>query len=381
MAKLLRITTVPESLRTLLKGQLAYMRANGFEVYVASAPDTSAADLEGCPHFALPLTRRITPFQDLWAVWKTYRLLRRLRPDLVHTHTPKAGLVGMVAAWLARVPVRIHTVAGLPLTEKKPLLRMLLRWVEKLTYGCATAVWPNSHGLAAYIGQHVYNGPKLRVIGNGSSNGIDTEYFSPTPVLVRRAEALRRQLTIPPEAFVFVFIGRMVRDKGLDELVVAFRSLVYLNRDVRLLFVGDYEERLNPVRSVTKELISTHPHISWVGYQADVRPYLQLADALVLPSYREGLPNVLLQAGCMQRPVIATDIVGCRDVVEPGKTGLLVPPKDPVALRGALRQLLTNPELGEQMGQNARHRIETLYRQETLWQTLLQAYQDALAAT
>ena len=374
--KLLRITTVSESLRTLLPGQMAFMQQQGFTVWSASAGVISHPE---CPHFTLPLTRQITPFQDLYALWKTYRLIRRLRPDIVHTHTPKAGLIGMWAARWAGVPVRLHTVAGLPLMERRGLWRWLFTQIERLTYAFATEVWPNSFGLETYIRQHLYNGPKLRVIGNGSSNGIDTIRFRPTSELTQLARMLRKQLSIAPDVFVWLFVGRIVGEKGITELVTAFRAVSEKQPDTRLVLVGQ-EESLNLIDRTIKSIIVSDKRILEVGYQTDVRPYIMMANALILPSYREGLPNVLLQAACLERPVVATDIVGCREVVQQGETGLLVPPKDPFVLHDAMLRLMNDTLLRQQMSGKARAHVVEKYEQKTLWQALLLAYNQALRA-
>lgn len=378
--KLLRITTVPESLKMLLPGQLAFMQEQGFIVWAASAGPIPPQEINECRHFVLPLVRLPSLARDLWALGKTWQLIRRLRPDIVHTHTPKAGLIGMWAARMAGVPVRLHTVAGLPLMERKGWKRLGLIFTEWLTYAFATGVWPNSFELETYIRQTIYNGPKLRVIGKGSSNGIDTTHFQPTPELIRQADVLRQQLLIPPGAFVWIFVGRIVRDKGIEELIRAFQEIAAKRQNVRLLLVG-YEEIEGPIGEEIKQTITTSKTILSVGYQADVRPFILAANALVLPSYREGLPNVLLQAACLERPVITTDIVGCREAVADNKTGLLVPPKDPGALRDTMLRMMADSSLCQQMGGAARVHIVDRYDQQLLWRELLLAYKQALAAT
>ncbi len=379
MTKLLRITTVHESLRVLLPGQLAFMRAQGFTVWAASAaPDSTQDTVDGCPFYPLPLVRQPAPFRDAWAFCKTYRLIRTLRPHIVHTHTPKAGFVGILAAWLARVPVRIHTVAGLPLMERRGWKRWLLVQLERLTYRLATHVWPNSFGLETYIRQYIYDEPKLWVIGNGSSNGIDVDHFRAIPSLTTQACVLRAQLGIPTSAFVWVFVGRFVRDKGLTELVQAFLSILKTAPNTYLLLVGRSEPD-DPIDGETERSLTETPKIISVGYQTDVRPYMVLGNAVVLPSYREGLPNVLLQAGCLERAVVAADITGCNEVVVPSKTGLLVPPKDANALQQAMNTMMDDPGLCAQMGRMARAHVKGRYERQQLWYDLLTAYQEALS--
>ncbi len=214
--KLIRITTVPISLNKLLEGQLRFMKGH-YEVLAVSAGPVEELEAvgrrEGVAIREVAMTRSITPLKDVKAVWQLYRLFKKEKPSIVHTHTPKAGIVGMMAAWFAGVPNRLHTVAGLPLMEATGFKRALLNFVEKTTYRFATKVYPNSKGLYDFIIAENFTKPsKLTIIGNGSSNGIDIHYFDPE-LFISTRNTLRQELSIPQDSFVFVFVGRLVGDK------------------------------------------------------------------------------------------------------------------------------------------------------------------------
>lgn len=223
--------------------------------------------------------------------------LKKTRPFIVHSHTPKAGVVGMLAAKLAGVPHRLHTVAGLPLLEASGSKRKVLDIVEKFTYSCATMVYPNSFGLKSIILDNNFcDSNKIKVLANGSSNGIDTSYFNPELYSQEQNSKLKSEIGIQADEFVFIFVGRLVKDKGINEMVAAFEHVQKENTKVKLLLIGDYENDLDPLNSQTVESINNNPSIIAAGFKNDVRPYLAVANVLVFPSYREGFPNVVMQA-------------------------------------------------------------------------------------
>ena len=385
--KLIRITTVPVSLRTLLKGQHRFFSENGFEVIgVSSAGDVldEVSQNEGIPTVAIEMSRKISPFKDLKSLWQFYRFCKKEKPDMVHSHTPKAGIVGMLGAKLAGVPVRIHTVAGLPLMETTGLKRKMLIAVEKLTYACSTGVYPNSKGLYDFIlKQKLSRKDKLKIIGNGSSNGVDTQFFSTENVSAETKENLKKELGIKKEDFVFVFAGRLVSDKGINELVEAFSEVSgskyqVAGREVKLLLVGPEERELDPLKPETLTEIEENPDIISVGYQRDVRPYYAVADALVFPSYREGFPNVVLQSGAMGLPAIVSDINGCNEIITDQKNGLIIPPKDSPALSGAMHKMIADTTLYQYLKSNARPMITARYQQQEVWNALLDEYRQLL---
>lgn len=382
MALLFRVTTVPISLKNLIVGQLPFMKSHGFQAVMISAdgPEREIAIQEqGCEHIVLDLTRKITPLRDLKALWQFYRLCRKYKPEVVHSHTPKAGIIAMLGAKLAGVPIRLHTVAGLYLLEATGFRRKLLEFIEVLTYACATKVYPNSRCLRDILLQELYNKPdKLTVIGRGSSNGIDTQFYSKSRLDEQQVERLRQQLNIAPSDFVFIFIGRIVKDKGIQELVQAFSQLNSQQPHARLLLVGPLEQELDPISEETLQQIEGNPAIISVGYQQDVRPFFALSHALAFPSYREGFPNVPMQAGCFDLPAIVTNINGCNEIVVEGENGLIIPPKSATALLEAMEKILLNKELYDHLSANARNMIVSRYEQTHFWSLLLREYQEQL---
>lgn len=382
--KLIRITTVPSSLRVLLRHQLKFM-SSFYEVLAVSSPEKTLEEVskqEGVRTASVSMTRSITPAQDIKALWQLYRLFKKEKPAIVHTHTPKAGLLGMMAGRLAGVPIRIHTVAGMPLMESRGMKKKILKSTERLTYLCATQVYPNSKNLAEYIHENKFcSKRKLKVLGNGSSNGIDMDFFQTTPAVQATAEELRKRLNLAKDQFVFVFIGRLVKDKGIEELVEAFLQLKKKYVKIKLLLVGPYEQDLDPVSQQTIDSIEQDADILHEGFQQDIRPYLAISNVLTFPSYREGFPNVPMQAGCFDLPSIVTDINGCNEIIEPEKNGLIIPVKSSEALHTAMERLMTDKALYSSMKLNARKMISERYEQKKFWNILLEEYQTQLKQT
>lgn len=379
--KLIRITTVPLSLDKLLEGQLRYM--SEFYEVIAMSSDREGlrlvGDRESVNYHAIPLTRQITPLKDLFALWKLYQFLRKEKPQIVHTHTPKAGLIGMLAAWMAQVPVRMHTVAGLPLMEATGVKRRLLTFLEKLTYRLTSKVYPNSQGLASFIlTQKLTTSNKLKIIGKGSSNGIDLHYFNPSVFSREEITKQKESLAIPERDLVFSFVGRLVKDKGIQELVTAFDELSKDFSKIHLLLIGSYEPTLDPLNEEAMERIEKNPKIHAIGYQKDIRPYLGLSNIFVFPSYREGFPNAVMQALAMEVPVIASDINGCNELIVHGENGWLVPAKDAVALEQQIRSILEQPNVLQTMKKGTRSSIEKNFQRENIWQLLHQEYEELI---
>lgn len=386
MKKLIRITTVPISFKVLLKGQLRFMASNGFDVKGVSSEGEELREIhenEGIVMEAINMSRKITPFQDLKSLWEMWNFLRKEKPQIVHTHTPKAGIIGMLAARLAGVPHRLHTVAGLPLMEATGIKRKILNFVEKLTYSSATRVYPNSKGLYDFILQNNFTqSNKLKIIGNGSSNGINTTFFSPEQVTETEMVALREKLNIQPGDFVFVFVGRIVSDKGINELIKAFSELQTVENNepagIKLLLVGGLESDLDPLNPETLAEINQNKDIISVGFQQDVRPFFAIADALAFPSYREGFPNVVMQAGAMGLPSIVSDINGCNEIIVEGENGLIIPPKNVEKLKEKMLTLAKDKNLYTKLKKNSRRMIESRYEQSVVWNALLEEYEGLL---
>ena len=375
--KLIRITTVPISLEKLLSGQLNYM-TNYYEVIGVSSPGEKldfVAKKEKIRVHPIELTRQITPIKDLKALFKLYLFLRKEKPFIVHSHTPKAGTIGMLAAKLAGVPNRLHTVAGLPLLEAKGKKRKVLDFVEKLTYSCATKVYPNSNGLKEIIIQNGYcKTNKLKVLANGSSNGIDTSHFNPDLISEDEKVKLKNELGIKPDDFVFIFVGRLVKDKGINELIVAFDSLSKGENNLKLLLVGRYEPDLDPLMPETLAIIQANKKIISTGYQTDVRPFFTIANALIFPSYREGFPNVVMQASAMCLPCIVSNINGCNEIVLEGENGIIIPVKSEIAIYEAMKKLHEDRSMTLSLKQKAREMIVSRYEQKIVWQAILEEY-------
>ena len=386
MKKLIRITTVPISFKVLLKGQLRFMASNGCDVKGVSSEGEELREVhenEGIAVEAITMSRKITPFQDLKSLWEMWNFLRKEKPQIVHTHTPKAGIIGMLAARLAGVPHRLHTVAGLPLMEATGTKRKILNFVEKLTYSSATRVYPNSKGLYDFILQNNFTqSNKLKIIANGSSNGIDTAFFSPDQVTEIERVTLREKLNIQPDDFVFVFVGRIVSDKGINELIKAFSELQTAENNeltgIKLLLVGGLESDLDPLHPETLAEINHNKDIISAGFQQDVRPFFAIADALAFPSYREGFPNVVMQAGAMGLPSIVSDINGCNEIIVEGENGLIIPSKNVEKLKEKMLTLAGDKNLYIKLKENSRRMIENRYEQSVVWNALLEEYEGLL---
>ncbi|HEY9005618.1 MAG TPA: glycosyltransferase family 4 protein [Ohtaekwangia sp.] len=376
--RLLRITTVPISLHLLLKGQFRFMREQGFDVYTMSAGGKEVSEVlkEGGEHIEVPLTRKITPVQDLICLGKIIQVIRTIRPHIVHTHTPKAGLLGMLAAWICRVPVRMHTVAGLPLVEATGLKRFTLVITEKITYFCATRVYPNSAGLKDYMIQSMgAREDKLKIIGRGSSNGIDTVYFRRSDDIEKQVDELRSKYGIRKEDVVFSFVGRIVKDKGIGEIIKAFRRISsQAETKVYLLLIGSFEQDLDPLSKEDYDFLHNGENVILAGFQSDVRPWIAASDAFVFPSYREGFPNVVMQACCLMVPCIVSDINGCNEIIQHEKTGIVVPVKDAEAVYQAMVMLMEHPRLRTSYSLAARNYIVDNFDQRFVWKELLNEY-------
>jgi glycosyltransferase involved in cell wall biosynthesis len=320
------------------------------------------------------MTRAITPAADLVALAKLFRLFRATRPSLVQTYTPKAGLLATTAAAFARVPIRVHGIVGLPLLEAVGMRRLVLAVVERLTYSMATDLICNSSGLRDWLRQNLTR-RTIRVIGSGSINGVDLAKFTPPSAAER--QAMRRAIGIEGREVVFMFLGRLVRDKGVAELLDAYERLRKDRPEARLVLVGDQEPELDPLPPETIVQLSSLPGVKVVGWTTDVRSYLAAADVFVLPSYREGLPNALLEASAMGIPSIASDINGCNEVVERGKSGLLVRPKDVRELLQAMERLCETGQRAS-LGRAARRRAERMFEQIEFHRHLVDFYRELL---
>jgi glycosyltransferase involved in cell wall biosynthesis len=377
---LVHVINAPFSLH-FIAGQVGFMAERRFATSVITSPGEhleAFGQREGVAVYGIDMPRRITPLRDLVALARMYRLFRRIRPVIVHAHTPKGGLLGMIAAWLARVPVRIYHIRGLPFVTATGMLRAILWVTERTACTLAHRVLCVSHSVREVaIDSGVCNAGKVHVLLAGSGNGVDAVgRFNPDR-WTRAREDVRRRHAIPQDALVIGFIGRLVRDKGLGELVAAWKTLREELPQLRLLIVGGFETR-DPVPSHVRDTLCSDPRIHMAGWDSNTPPYYKATDVFVLPSYREGFSNVLLEAASMALPVVTTRIPGCIDAVREGTTGTLVEVGDVSDLTSALRLYLRDAELRQRSGRAGREHVLRHFRREAIWEALYDEYDGLL---
>ena len=376
--KIIRTSTVPGSLDTFCRGLLSELQQEcGYEVVAVSSPgdrlDTLAAR-EGVRTVSVPMERHISPLKDLKSLWRLVRVFRRERPTMVHSMTPKAGLLSMMAAWICRVPVRLHTFTGLVFPTATGLTQKILVFTDRLTCACATHIVPEGEGVRNDLTSYRITAKPLKVLGHGNVRGIDLERFDPSlPEVIDSAAKIRKE-----GVFTFIFIGRLVRDKGINELVLAFTELNREIPDTRLILVGEQESELDPLSPETMESISGCASIEAVGRQNDVRPWLAASDALAFPSYREGFPNVVIEAGAMGLPSVVTDINGSREIVSHGVNGVIIPTRDRDALLTAMRNMIGQREDTAKMAAAARPMVAGRFEQSFVRKCLKDYYREIL---
>lgn len=378
--KIIRITTVPLSLDVFCRGLLREL-SEEYEVVAVSSPGPlldEVARREGVRTAAVPMERRIAPLKDIASLWRLVRLFRKERPDMVHSMTPKAGLLSMMAARLTGVPVRLHTFTGLVFPSMTGRRRRLLELTDRLTAACATHIVPEGEGVRDDLLRFGITRKPLRVLGYGNVRGIDLDWYDRTPEVLGEAESLRRRFGIGPDAFTFVFVGRLVADKGIRELTDAFFRLWEEGRKVHLLLCGETEAE-DPLPDSTRHRMETCPCIHFsAGWLSDVRPWYAAADALVHSSYREGFPNTVIEAGAMRLPCIVTDINGSREIIRDGENGRIVPPRDEEALYGAMKAFLEDPDALRVMSMRARKMVATRFEQGYVRSCLKDFYHEIL---
>lgn len=376
MEKLVIVTTVPTTLVSILAQQPKFL-AHHFDVALISSP---AAELkkvqstEGVATYAVPMERGINPVKDLISLFKMVKQLRILKPDIVHSYTPKAGLITMLAGFICRVPVRVHTFTGLIFPTSAGIKKKVLIWMDRLICACATTLVPEGNGVKQDLIDYGITSKPLKVIGSGNIAGVDTSFFDKQRIIGKKLHlSLLKQFNLPKNAFVFCFVGRFTEDKGVTELLSAFNEL---SDNAYLLLVGEMDERL-PLPPELAQSLTNQLRIHNIGWQNDIRPALAISNVLVLPSYREGFPNTPLQAGAMGVPCIVTDINGSNEIIKPGFNGWIVPPKDINALAEAMRESMQSDDL-EKLGEHARCNIVEKFERKTHWLNMLNFYNEQL---
>lgn len=374
----LRITTVPESLDILLEGQPEFLMNNGLDVHLASS-GKHPKGLQNFKFYSIPFTRTINPLADLKALLSIIKVIRNIRPEIIHSHTPKAGLISMLAGRICGTKIRLHTVAGLPQDTAVGITKALLNTTEFITYACAKKIYFNSlRQMEAQKKAFPLFRHKMQLILNGTSNGIDTDRFKP----IKQNISLLKEYNLDQDAFKWMFVGRVHEDKGINELIDAFIKFEEEhNGKSQLVIVGGMDNARNSINQTWLERIQEKtPSIRFVGFQSNIPDWLSLAHTLIFPSYREGFPNVPLQAACMGIPIIATDINGCNEIIKDGRNGFLVPTKDSLSIYLKMLQIYKSKELRNSMGKQSLATIPIKYDRKEFHSALLIEYQSLLAS-
>ena len=376
---LVHIATVPEFFQSFFQGQLAFMVEQGFEVVLICSPGKTVQSFKDWPvrYYPVPIHRKISPLADIVSIWKIVCLFRSMRPDIVHVHTSKAGMVGMIAAWITGVRVRIFTIHGFRWVTKKGISRLLIKASNRLTCFLADQVFcVSKSNLDLGIDKNICRVDKSTVLCGGSVNGVDAKHrFNPEKRTDRLA--IRKGLGISETSFVFGFVGRIVRDKGIKELAAAWRSVREDFPDTHLMLVGKVESG-DPVSGETLDILKKDDRVHFTGFCEGVAPYYEAMDAFVLPSYREGFPVTPLEASAMGLPVIASNIRGCVDAVVDGKTGILVTPGSSIELERAMRTILNDRRTAKTLGENGRDFVLKNFQPKPIWEGVVRAYKALL---
>ena len=348
-----------------------------YEVQLLSSPGEKLNRL--CNEYdvkghAVYMYRRMSPFKDLKSLVQLIKVFRKEKPYMLHSMTPKAGMLCMLAAWITRVPRRVHTFTGLVWPTAAGLTRRLLIFTDWITCACATHVIPEGKGVMDDLQAHVTRKP-MKVLGYGNVRGVDMDRFSRRQEIEEQARNIRKE-----NLFTFVFVGRIVGDKGINELIEAFVLLHKKYNDIRLLLIGNFEDELDPLKVETKEKIQSSPFIEFIGpkYGDDLISHYAASDCFVFPSYREGFPNTVMEAGAMGLPSIVTDINGSREIIENGVNGLIVPSKDMISLFEAMEKIVLDKELATLMASNSRKMIETRFERSFVQKCLYDFYNEII---
>lgn len=380
MIKIIRATTVPQSLNAFCHGMLREL-SEKYEVIGLSSPGYELEEVavrEGVRTVAVPMERHISLWKDVKSLFQMCKVFRKERPYMVHSMTPKAGLICMIAGWLMHVPVRIHTFTGLVWPTSSGLMRKVLMLTDKLTCVCATHIIPEGEGVKNDLIIGKITKKPLKVLGFGNVMGVDLERFSMRPEVM---EIVEKKKLLDVSKFTFLFVGRIVGDKGINELCEAFERIHKQYPGTRLWLVGDYEDSLDPLNPATKALIEQPGNgieVEGVKRDDELLAYYAAADCFVMPSYREGFPNTVLEAGAMGLPSIVTDINGSREIIEDGINGMIVKPQNAEKLYLAMRVMLTSNADREAMASHARKMIADRFEQSFVRKCLYEFYDEVI---
>lgn len=372
--KIIRACTVSQSTGFFI-GMIPDLKKMGYEIVVVSSdgPELQKVRDVGARTITIEMQRHISPLKDLKSLWLMTKVFRKERPQMVHSMTPKAGLICMLAGKLTGIPVRVHMFTGLVFPTSKGLKRRILMFTDWLTCACATHILPEGEGVKQDLLENGITKKPIKVLGYGNCRGIDLTRFDRTSEVLAEAKKLRKV-----DKFTFISIGRLVGDKGINELVEAFCRLNKELPNTRLVLVGPYEPELDPIKPETTKAIEDNANIEAVGTQKDVRPWLASADCHVLASYREGFPNVVIEAGAMGLPQIVTDINGANEIIIEGENGTIIYPKDVDALYYTMKRMINDNEWRNRLKSKARYYIVSRYEQSFVRQSLYNFYKEIL---
>lgn len=375
ISKILRAVTVSESVE-FYTPIVKNLQEKGYEVVSVSSsgPELDLLRKDGIKVIEVPMERHISLIKDLLSFKNLVFIFRKEKPRMVHSMTPKAGLLCMIASYITHVPIRVHTFTGLVWPTAKGLTRRILMFTDWLTCACATHIIPEGDGVLNDLHKHITKKP-MKVLGYGNVRGVDMTRFSKRDEVLNLSESL-----IKNTVFTFIFVGRIVGDKGINELIEAFLELLKVHNNIRLFLVGNYEQDLDPILKLTKDRIDSTPEIKSVGpkFGDELLAYYASSDCFVFPSYREGFPNTVMEAGAMDLPSIVTDTNGSREIIENGKNGVIIPSKDVDSLYKAMRQMIEDKDAYNTMVANARPMIESRFEQSFVRKCLLDFYEEIM---
>lgn len=375
--KIIRATTIPCSLNAFCNGMLREL-SDKYEVVAVSSPDKElkeVAEREGVRTIGVHMERRISVMKDVKSLLQMLKVFKNEKPTMVHSMTPKAGLICMMAAKFCGVPVRVHTFTGLVWPTETGLKRRILMATDWLTCACATHIIPEGQGVLNDLRNGGITKKQMRVLGHGNVRGVDMEYYKRTPEIIHASDSIKRA-----DRFTFIFVGRIVNDKGISELVLAFKRLLSVHPETRLILVGPYENDHDPISSEIQKEIDSIEQIEVVGpkFGEALLPYYAASDCFVFPSYREGFPNTVMEAGAMDLPSIVTDINGSREIIENGVNGIIIPSKDTNSLYNAMCTMIENVELRHNMASVSREMIGKRFEKGFVRKCLYDYYDEIL---
>lgn len=392
--KIIRTSTVGLSLNVFCKGLFKELSEDGFNIVAISSPDSDLDEVkkrEGVKTIGVDMQRHISPFKDLKSLLSLIKIFRKEKPDMVHSITPKAGLLSMIAAKIANVPIRIHTFTGLIFPTSNGLKKLILKTTDRITCKCASDIMAEGEGIKSDLINNRITRKNITILGYGNLRGIDLPYYDKTSEVIEKATEIRNKLYMDTgnknsesvdsdsQPFIFVFVGRFAADKGIDNLIEVFSKLINKGEKTKLLMVGDFDYN-DPLKPETVDFIKNSRDILISnGWVKDIRPYLAAADALVFPSRREGFPNVVLEAGAMGLPSIVTDINGSREIITDGLNGKIIPPDKKEALFIAMKDFIEyGPEISK-LASSTRKIIADRYEQSFVRDNLKKYYRELLS--